>query len=61
MPDIDVLRKLLTDRNLTAVSRETGVSPHALYRFRRGSTPSYRTVERLVEYLRQQPRVAADG
>jgi DNA-binding phage protein len=51
--DIDELRRTLRVFNIQAVSRETGLSANAIYRFLRGGNrPSFDTVSRLQQYLK---------
>lgn len=48
------LRRRLADRNLSAVSRATGISRPVLYQIMREEhDPRYSTMERLSDYLEQ--------
>jgi|TARA_B110000503_G_C7038746_1_gene367289 DNA-binding phage protein len=49
---IESMRVQLEDRNLTAVSKATGVSRPVLYQIMaRKTDPRYSTIERLSDYL----------
>lgn len=56
MLTIDQIRRALSDRNLRAVSRATGVGYSTLLRLSKGGSVSMRTAEALSTYLeRTQP------
>lgn len=49
---MDEIRRLMKDRNLSAVAREAKISRPVLYQIIREDTdPRYSTVERLSDYL----------
>jgi len=47
----DEIRNKLRDSNLTAVSRNSGVSYKVLYKFMQGADPKFSTIEKLSHYL----------
>lgn len=54
MLTLDEVRERLKDRNLMAVANSAGVHYNALYRLMKGgSNPSYKTVQKLIEYLQK--------
>lgn len=54
MLTLNDIRKRLQDRNIQAVSRNTGLHFNTLHRIKRGdSMPSYATLERLSAYLEE--------
>ena len=52
MSQIEKLRKLLTDRNISAVARGAGVHKNTLYRLKNGAVNvKYETLRVVLEYL----------
>lgn len=53
MLTLDQIKKELTDRNLAAVSKKSGVPYHTVIRVMNGETenPKYQTVKALSDYL----------
>lgn len=61
MHTLDEIRAALKDRNLKQVADSIGIHQNALYRLMSGATnPSYSTVIKLVEYLRNN-QLGAEG
>jgi DNA-binding phage protein len=53
--ELDKLREILSDRNLSAVAKGAGLAPRTLYAFvRNGGDPRYSTIVRLLRYLERQ-------
>jgi len=51
---LNEIRKMLEDRNLTAVAKGAGISRPVLYQIMADKTdPRYSTLERLSDYLEQ--------
>jgi len=48
------IKNKLKDCNLTAVSKNSGVSYRVLYRFVNGSDAKYSTIEKLSTYLEKK-------
>lgn len=54
--DIDTIRRLMSDRKISQVARQTGIHQNTLYRVLGGKTnPSYNTLRALSEYLAATP------
>lgn len=54
--DVDTIRRLMSDRKISQVARQTGVHQNTLYRILGGKTnPSYNTLKALSEYLTATP------
>jgi predicted transcriptional regulator len=55
MPTLEEIKTLLADRNLSEVSRRSGVPYAMLYKFATGRVePKYETIKVLAEYLQGQ-------
>ena len=50
---IDIVREKLKDKNLSDVSRQTGLSRQCLYNILDGIDPRHSSVEKLTAYLRK--------
>lgn len=51
--ELNEIKRLLNDRNLSVVAEQSGVSYHALSRWMRGETvsPAYEMIAKLIAYL----------
>lgn len=62
MTELEKLRQMLSDMNIQAVARGSGVHPNALYRIMTGSSnPKYETVQRVMNYLITKKGPAQNG